>query len=294
MVENRGIRMLILLSFVILLSNFASAILDESTTTQLNPNSNAGLTIVYPKYEYVQQNNSFNLTIHVHNNSNGANVTTATCFLQVKDSTGQVGLFSQLISTTNGYNLFIQSGNFTRAGISSFYIPCYVGTDLGGFADGVFFVTPLGDELTTPKAILYSFLIFIFLLLNFTLFYVIACLNPGNYYKEGSTGEIYAAKSGKSEMDEAVGISIKKYLRILLIALSYPTIILTLNLMLAAANNLTLPQFAGIISNLFSTMMRAAWAWVIVIIIWVVRTVWKDGNFIDDIKNTLEEAERNR
>lgn len=148
--------------FLLLCISFSSALLDE---TQSNVNTNTGLTIIYPKFDFVKINQPFNLTIQVHNISTGLNVTTASCQLQIKNQTGSIVLHQNLTAVPQGYNLNILAENFSQKGIYSFYIPCSA-AGIGGFTDGVFQVNNVGQELTEANSLMYlgflSVLIFVF------------------------------------------------------------------------------------------------------------------------------------
>ncbi len=76
-----------------------------------------------------------------------------------------------------------------------------------------------------------------------------------------------------------------KYLRIFLIALTYPIIMIIFNLMNGLAVNFTsLSIFSGTLGFLFETMLRAAWVWTIIMILWVIISLIKDSN----IKKNME------
>ena len=89
-----------------------------------------------------------------------------------------------------------------------------------------------------------------------------------------------------------VGISLKKYVRVVLIGISYGLILLTLNLMNAmATTSAEIPQFAGIIGGIFLAMLSVAWIWTLVIVIWMGIMAWKDGNLIKEIEEKIKEAQ---
>lgn len=139
-----------------------------------------------------------------------------------------------------------------------------------------FEVTPNGDKLKTDKAILYTCLLAILFCLDLILFLVIRSIEPTNYV--GSDGE-------------TVGISLKKYMRIILIGVSYGLVLLTLNLMVAVSNSLTITQFSGIIGGIFTIMLRGSIVWTFVIMTWIAITAWKDSQMVKEIKKRFEEGE---
>ena len=138
-----------------------------------------------------------------------------------------------------------------------------------------FEVTPTGNTLTTSDSISYIAMLLLFILLDIFAFYIIAVLNLENY-KRG---------------DETIGISLRKYFKIVLIGISYGLVLLTLNLMNAVAINLSITQFAGIVGGLFSLMLNGALVWTIIISIWIAITMWKDSILIKEIRKRLEEGE---
>lgn len=142
--------------------------------------------------------------------------------------------------------------------------------------EGYFTVNPLGVSLGTDKSILYGVLLFFMFIINIFVLYVIFSLSLENY---------------KNNYDEPIGISIKKYTKIFLIGIFYALVILTLNLANSVANSLTLSTFAGIIGGMFEIMIRGAWVWTVIIMIWIFITMWKDNQLIKEIKLRLGEAE---
>lgn len=156
--------------------------------------------------------------------------------------------------------------------------------DVTGISDGCsrtfatyFEVTPEGVSFSTGNAIIYGFLLFFLLVLNFFLFYVISGLTLQNERDE-ATGEI-------------IQINVRKYLKIVLIGISYGLVLLTINLMNALALSVgQLTQFSGIISGLFSILLRLAWPWTIGIIVWIILVILQDSKFRKVIEERFEEA----
>lgn len=151
--------------------------------------------------------------------------------------------------------------------------------DLNGVTTGqsiCFDVTPTGNILSTGASMIYTVLLVILIILNIFNFYIIATLDVRNATKDG----------------EVVGITLIKYVRIILIGLSYGLILLTLNLMnaLALASS-QVTQFSGIIGGLFDIMIRMAWVWTLIIVIWIFVSIWKDNQLVKEIRKRLEQGE---
>jgi hypothetical protein len=266
----------VLFFFIFLFAvNFVSAQLVGDTQTNVNPSN--GLTIVYPKYDTIKLNEPFQLNIYVHNITDGTNVSSANCFLQIQNHTGHIVLSDSINYSTasQSYSLDIGAGNFSETGQFVFYLNC--NDTVGGFADGRFDVTVSGLLMETSAAILYGFLMLIFLLINFLLFYTIGKLDLQNLRDE-ETGQIKQ-------------INLGKYLKITLIGISYGVILLTLNLINALALVVNqVPQFSGIIGSLFLIMLRLAWPWTIGIIIWLGFAISQDSKFSKEIKQRFDDA----
>lgn len=131
--------------------------------------------------------------------------------------------------------------------------------------------------IATGDAILYATLLLVDVVFDFLILWVISSLSFENY---------------ENESGQFLGVSLKKYVKILLIGVSYGFVILTLNLANAAATNLTgISQFAGTIGNIFSLMLNGTLAWSIFIMTWIVVTIWKDHNAIEGARKLFEEVE---
>ncbi len=142
--------------------------------------------------------------------------------------------------------------------------------------DFTFLVTTFGTNLEN-SGVVYGVLLIIFFLMNLIVFYIIAKLNKENFHDEEG---------------HFVGISLQKYIRVVLIGISYGLIVVTLNLMNAAATTSSqISQFSGIIGGIFSAMLSAAWIWSIIIVIWIAIMAWRDGNFIKEFKDSFQKIE---
>ena len=140
--------------------------------------------------------------------------------------------------------------------------------------DFTYDVTNFGTKIEN-SGFLYSSLLLIIFFLNLLIFYIIFMLRSENF---------------RNEEGEFVGVSLVKYIRMVLIGISYGLVLLTLNLMHAAANTLTeITQFAGILGGLFLLMLNGSWIWTSVIMIWIAITIWTDGNLIKEMQTAIDE-----
>lgn len=131
----------------------------------------------------------------------------------------------------------------------------------------------------TGDAILYAVLLFILFCFDLIVFYIIAVLNLQNH-RDDYSGEI-------------MGVNLQKYIKIVLIGISYGLVLITLNLMVAIATDLTdVQQFLGLVGFLFSAMLSLAWVWTIGIIIWIIYNIINDQSLVQDL-NKMKEAANN-
>ena len=158
----------------------------------------------------------------------------------------------------------------------------FCGTDLIGKYDYSYFsedgdvfvndflVTPSGRVSTTGESILYFVLTVIMFFATFGMFYLSVVLPYRN---------------ARDDEGNVVEIILAKYLKVMVIALTYPIIMITLNLMNGLAVNFTsLTIFSGIIGFLFEVMVRLAWPWTIIMGFWIIYLMIRDSNFSKIIK----------
>lgn len=133
-----------------------------------------------------------------------------------------------------------------------------------------FTITPNGSILTTGESILYLVFIVILFGVLMALTYFILILPGENERDEGGT---------------IIGVVRLKYLKVVLIAVAYPLLILILNLLNGLAVNYTnLTIFAGIIGFLFEMLLRGAWIFTLLLIIWIVYMLIHDTNINRELK----------
>ena len=190
------------------------------------------------------------------------------------NSTQTVGEF-EMTKRGTIYNFTLSADNVTEIGT-------YIVNGFGDL-DGVdtvwnynFEITSFGTKVSNP-GIIYAVLLLIIFGMDILVFFLIYTLGSENH---------------RNEEGEFIGISLKKYVRIILIGISYGLILLTLNLMNAMATTTSeITQFAGTIGGIFSAMLSVAWVWTVIIIIYMGKMAWKDGNLIKEIEERINEAQ---
>jgi hypothetical protein len=136
--------------FLILLATAVMAVDPHQT---FNPvTAEEFIEIVYPKFEVIKFNQSFNLHTHIYNSTSGKLLTneTANCSVHIYNHSGSHILQQNLTFDSNGleFKLDIGAGNFTQQGKFSYIIWCNTNTT-GGFESGLFTVTRTGEAIDT-------------------------------------------------------------------------------------------------------------------------------------------------
>ena len=122
----------------------------------------------------------------------------------------------------------------------------------------------IGQNMSIPESIIYTLFVFVMFFIFLTMVYFIIIL-PG--------------ENQKDENDVVIGVVRLKYIKILLIGVAYAVLIIILNLMNGLAVNFaSLGIFAGILGFLFEVMIRVAWPFTFIIIIWILYLLVKDSN----------------
>lgn len=133
-----------------------------------------------------------------------------------------------------------------------------------------FKATPSGKSSSTGESILYIGMSIIFFGLLLLMFYLIMALPYENE---------------KDDRGSITGINKLKYLKVTLIAFVYPIVILLLNFLNGIAQNFaSLEMFGGIFGFLFEILLRAAWVYTVVIMVWIIVLLIKDSNLKKVIK----------
>lgn len=134
---------------------------------------NDGITIIPSQMITIQQNQPYDLHLHVINDSDGAYLTnsTSTCTIHVHNSDGEHSLINLDIpynSSETSFEIKFNATNFTSLGIGNYVIRCFTASSSGEISAN-FEVTPSGKIISQTKIIAYAliFLFFIGLILTF-------------------------------------------------------------------------------------------------------------------------------
>ena len=128
----------------------------------------------------------------------------------------------------------------------------------------------IGKTSSTGESLLYIIFIVILFLLLLLLLYLIAILPSSNE---------------KDDQGTPIRITFLKYMRIGLIAITYGVIIIILNLLNGLAVQFTsLTIFAGTIGFLFEIMLRMAWIFTLIMVLWIFYLLIHDSNIMRNIK----------
>lgn len=255
---HRG-KLILLLFITIFLFQLVSA----AVPPQLNVNTGYGLEVSYPNFDTVQQNSPFNLSVHVYNISTGLKVfdsSTLNCSLEIYNQTGDESVSHSLDLFDDEYAYYMTSGNFSNAGFYSYEIYCNADAE-GGFAHGLFEVTPSGLALDTQKSILYIGILFI-------LIFIFVVLVIG-YFKLPSG-------NSRNEEGEIIGINMFKYLKSTLFVLAWGTLSIILYLFSALASSYLEQGIYNILFMLFRLSLILAVPMVLFYFFWIFINVFND------------------
>lgn len=234
------------------------------------------LNMISANTDTLVQNSNSDVIVHCINN--GFCSSSTVCNITISNPDNIILIDNQQMTrSSNGgfYNYTLNSTQTSELGEHNVVGFCKDGsvTELLNFP---FEITASGNKISN-SGIVYSILLIIMFLLNLLIFYIIFRLEHENPRNEAS--------------GEFMGISLKKYIRVFLIGISYGLVLLTLNLMNAATSSLSeISQFSGIIGGLFLLMLGSAWVWTFCIFIWILVLVIKDSHLITEIKQKLNEG----
>lgn len=235
------------------------------------------ISIDFPQIMFFQQNRDVFLSFHASNSTTGMRFDNSTvwCVFELVNQTG-VHTINEFNMTWDedgkDFEIHLLGGNFSDLGIMSYLIYCESFTGVGGSIAIGIEVTKTGQQLDTGEALLYILLSVIIFLLIFLVLYLIIIL-PSENEKDPKRGVI-------------IRVVKLKYLRMVLIGIVYPLIIVILNLMNGiAVNFVTLNIFSGTLGFFFLSMLRLAWIYTIIIMLWIAYNILKDTNVKKLIKS---------
>jgi len=257
-----GRKIIVLLVALLLIIPMISAVPPVTTVQQFTE----GLIIVTSPQQYLKQNQDFTVNFFVHNQSNRRHISNSStnCSFYLDNSNGTLVLNQKVNYNENDYwDIVIKGGNFSETGQYNYGIDCHH-TFLGGSTSGAYIVNPLGDELTSSRAIIYIGLIGILIFVFLTTFFGIGLLPSMNT---------------KDEEGKILSISYLKYLRIILWFFEWMFLIaifyLTSNLAFAYLRE---QLFAKTLFMLFHISLALT---PIIVIVWM---AWTIASIINDKK----------
>jgi|AntAceMinimDraft_18_1070375.scaffolds.fasta_scaffold161376_1 hypothetical protein len=153
---------------------FASAVQTINIQAQ-----DVGITIEYPKFSTIKQNEPFNLRFHAFNSTDGKVLTneTTNCTFNIYNHTGDnvlrmIPTFADLVEgdCSHCFEVNILKGNFTEINQYTYLIRCET-EDEGGAISAGFEVTYDGTEATIQKVSVEMFLLLFCILLPFGFYF---------------------------------------------------------------------------------------------------------------------------
>lgn len=179
---------------------------------------------------------------------------------------------TEIISPSPGSQIIIRNVEMTKVGSSFNYslTPTKLGIYSYGYCEiegncfnNQFEITPSGKcSSSTGESLLY----FVFVIIMFGLLLMML------YF-------IFSMPKGNENEGRSVKIVKIKYFRVLLIAITYPIIMILINLMNGLAENFTsLSIFSGTLGFLFQILLRGVWVWTILMFGWIIVMLIKDSN----------------
>lgn len=154
----------------LLLISFVSAQPPFQQTTIVNE----GIQIEFPKFEYLEIGESFQLNVHPFNASNGLRLynDTTDCELHGFYKNGTHAIITPLDFNLNNSDFFIDiPADFFVGGKGSYIIYCNT-SDIGGFVSGPIYITHTGFELKIEVAIIDIALLLFFIGLLIGFYYI--------------------------------------------------------------------------------------------------------------------------
>jgi hypothetical protein len=197
---------------------------------------------------------------------------TTSCNITLKDPDKIDLVLSQNMTfniSTQEHQYFLDGSNLSKIGSYTYVITCNFQTswqtdefDLP--------ITPSGRTSSISESVLYFLFVIVMFGILLTMFYFIFTL-PSENDRDNEGTVIYIVKL--------------KYLRVFLIAMTYPVIIIILNLMNGlSVNFVSLTIFSGLFGFLFEIFLRSAWIFTVVMIVWIFVMLVKDSNIRGLIK----------
>jgi len=259
------------LIFTLFLLIFISSFVAAQPPFQQFTFEQKGLQIEFQKFEYLKQNQPFEVNIHVFNSTTGLLVTnnTAECHFHLYKENGTLAYNPKMtFHTPHDFTTTIPSNILTQ-NKGSFSIHCNT-SSTGGFVSGPIRFTRTGKELLTPEAILYLILALGVLLLFVLSFYFMISVPYSNKVNEKGA---------------VIKLTRLKYVKLGFILLTWVLLTWLLNILVGLSDNfISLTMYYGFFGFVFDIMNRLALPVGIIVLITAIFEIIKDANIQKAIK----------
>lgn len=264
--------------FLFLMLLLILPIINSAQPTVTIPTSDLGIAIEHPIKDIIQANQTHKFHFHIFNVSDGKpflNTTTnIKCVFHLYDLDGNHIQKINNVGSDDTYDweALILGGNFTNIGQYSYVFQCN-NSQIGGYYEHDFLVTPKGEILSVAQSILtFVLLFFSFAILSFFMFW----------------GIKLPFKNTRDERGFYLVVNDKKWLKIICLVGSYIVLMWVMALLSSTANNfLSLESFGSFFYYFYYLMLSALFPLLIVTII-VMFALWvKDMKISKGIKQHL-------
>ncbi len=252
--------------FIVMLSLILFPLVNaQGQAFQVNLNPDTGIQVIFPRFETFKLNQDFNLTINTHNISDGRHITDANCTIFIVNQTGKI-IINQKLERANDLGeglhvIFLNKGNFSQKGFYDLHIDCQT-SNIGGLVDGIYKVTDTGEDLDTPKVVIYLTLLF------GALFFFLLCLYGGI---------ALPFKNKRNEAAKIIAIERLKYFKLALLFLSYILFVWIANLLFALANNFNiLTSYIAFFEIMFRVINSFSFVVFVIMFVSMLFLAWKD------------------
>lgn len=240
----------------------------SSAPTKFSGTSTLGIEIEHPIATTLKVNETHKFHFHIFNSSTGvpikADKLTANCSFHLYNSSGSHILkVNDVVSSDDiyDYEQIVTGGNFSKVGEYSYVFQCNTSSS-GGFYGNNFFVTYLGEEVTTARSLFN--LGFLFLLVFTFLILVIGI----NLIEDNEVRDDYG---------QLLSVDTLKYFKGTLVAIAYGVLLA----IFFCAYNISLVFLSGeLFSNIFfviyKILMIGGVPFIVIWFIWLFVNIFRD------------------
>lgn len=221
-----------------------------------------GYQIQIPQDNILKVNEAHTFQFHVYNISNGMELREGvSCSLHLYNKTGD-HLYNETtsISSDGDYIFYLSSGNFSYTQTDYYRVSCN-SSALGGYGESILYVTNTGNEPSSAESMLYLIsLIGILIIFGICIYFAII-LPFGN---------------NRGEDFKIISVNKLKYIKLILILLSYALFSWILNLLIGLSLFLSLSMYYGFFKMLFEIIIGSLTIFFIIWGIFFILTLVKD------------------